>query len=166
MKTINMIQKIVSGGQTGADLAALITAKKFDIKTGGFAPKGWKTESGSNPYLCTRYNLVETSSEDYKERTEKNVLTTDATIIFYDTYSKGSYLTKITCEKKKKPYLLISSSKWDEEKEFMMAKFIFEIYLKKKRPIFINFSGNRESKSPGIEQRVINILENLFNKSI
>jgi hypothetical protein len=41
-------KKVISGGQTGADLTGLEEAHKRGIPTGGTVPKGCRTESGSN----------------------------------------------------------------------------------------------------------------------
>ncbi len=73
-----MIKKIISGGQTGADRAALDVALKFGIPHGGWIPKGRKTEKGPLPEM---YRLKEMPTESYKARTEKNVQESDGTLI-------------------------------------------------------------------------------------
>jgi len=65
-----MIEKIISGGQTGADRAALDVALKLGIPHGGWIPKGRKTEKGPLP---ERYRLKEMPTDSYEARTEKNV---------------------------------------------------------------------------------------------
>ena len=74
------ISKIISGGQTGADRAAMDFALENKIEIGGFVPKNRLAEDGriSEKYL----NLVETETEDYAERTELNVKNSDATLLF------------------------------------------------------------------------------------
>ncbi len=62
--------KIVSGGQTGADRAALDFAIAHGIPQGGWCPKGRKAEDGPIP---DRYQLKETPSDNYAQRTEWNV---------------------------------------------------------------------------------------------
>jgi ADP-ribosylglycohydrolase len=54
--------KIVSGGQTGADRAALDWAIKRGIPHGGWCPKGRKSEDGP---IDVRYQLNETPRADY-----------------------------------------------------------------------------------------------------
>src|ERR1700756_2207050 len=71
--------KIVSGGQTGADRAALDWARKHNLPCGGWCPKGWKAEDG--PINC-KYPLKETPSASYLQRTEWNVRDSDATVLF------------------------------------------------------------------------------------
>jgi hypothetical protein len=73
-----MIKKIISGGQTGADQAALDAAIKWDIPHGGWVPKGRRTESGP---LSNRYQLKEMPTDSYPSRTEQNVIDSDGTLI-------------------------------------------------------------------------------------
>jgi len=73
-----MIQKIISGGQTGADRAALDFAIKRGIPHGGWIPKGRKTEDGTLP---EKYHLLEMPTGSYSKRTEKNILDSDGTLI-------------------------------------------------------------------------------------
>ena len=73
-----MILKIISGGQTGVDRAALDTAIKLDLPHGGWVPRGRKTEDGRLP---DHYTVQELASSDYRERTERNVREADGTLI-------------------------------------------------------------------------------------
>ena len=73
-----MIEKIISGGQTGADRAALDVALKLDISHGGWIPKGRITEEGALP---EQYQMQEMLTESYADRTEKNVIDSDGTLI-------------------------------------------------------------------------------------
>jgi hypothetical protein len=74
-----LIAKIVSGGQTGADRAALDVAIGLGIATGGWVPRGRRAEDGAVP---GRYvGMDETESPDYAERTRLNVRDSDATLI-------------------------------------------------------------------------------------
>ena len=74
-----MITRIVSGGQTGADRAALDFAIAHKILHGGWCPKGRLAEDGP---IDRRYRLKETDMADYAERTERNVIDSDGTVIF------------------------------------------------------------------------------------
>ena len=73
-----MLKKIISGGQTGADRAALDTAIKLDIPHGGWIPKGRITETGPLP---ASYQLQEMPTDSYSKRTEQNVIDSDGTLI-------------------------------------------------------------------------------------
>ena len=74
-----MISKIISGGQTGADRAALDVALKFNIPHGGWIPKGRKTEDGTLP---DKYHLQEMPTASYPARTEKNVLDSNGLFLY------------------------------------------------------------------------------------
>lgn len=100
-----MLEQVISGGQTGADRIALIAAKHCKIKTGGYAPKGFKTEKGYEPRLLTALGLEETGNPHYSYRTELNVLKGDGTILFGNMESVGSRLTIAYLKKYKKPYI-------------------------------------------------------------
>ena len=132
--------KIISGGQTGADMGGLLAAKELGIETGGTAASRYLTEKGSNYELFNEYGL--TCFGSYHERTWENVKDSEATIIFGHTSSPGSKLTIRCCTTQGKP-LLINPN----EKE--LAEFLQEHQVK-----ILNIAGNRESKSPGIEQSV------------
>ena len=71
--------KIISGGQTGADRAALEFAIKQGIPHGGWCPKGRRSEDGQ---IDAKYQLQETPSSNYLQRTEWNVRDSDGTVIF------------------------------------------------------------------------------------
>ncbi len=87
-----MIKKIISGGQTGADQAALDVAIKLDIPHGGWITKGRLTEDGPLP---DKYNLQEMPTSSYPERTEKNILDSDGTLIIsHGKLTGGSALTR------------------------------------------------------------------------
>ena len=93
-----MIEKIISGGQTGADIAGLKFARDNGIPTGGSAPKGFMTETGSRPELRDLYNLRELNGS-YMDRTIRNVMDADGTVIFAEKMTDGSQLTLDTCIK-------------------------------------------------------------------
>lgn len=92
--------KIISGGQTGADLAGLWVGKLFGLETGGIAPLGFKTLLGNQPALKTIFELRESPKSDYRTRTVQNVKSGDVTLVFSrNMSSRGTVLTINTCEK-------------------------------------------------------------------
>ena len=104
-----IIKKIISGGQTGVDRAALDVALELELPCGGWCPKGRKAEDG--PIDC-RYPLRETNSSDYRVRTEKNVKDSDGTLILtWGAPTGGTAFTIKMAEKHKKPYLVFDLSK-------------------------------------------------------
>ena len=87
-----MIKKIISGGQTGADRAALDAAIESGFEHGGWAPKGMKAEDGRIP---DKYNLKEMPTSSYPKRTEQNIVDSDGTIIVsHGPLTGGSLLTQ------------------------------------------------------------------------
>ena len=108
--------KIVSGGQTGADRAALDWAIFHDIPHGGWCPKGRKAEDG---ILSAQYQLTETPSASYPQRTQWNVRDSDGTVIFTISakLSGGSKLTADAAIKFGKPWIHSRRQKvfWNEK---------------------------------------------------
>ena len=95
-----MIEKIISGGQTGADRAALDFALKCSIPHGGWIPKGRITEEGPLP---DKYHLKEMPTASYPARTEQNVIDSDGTLIFSRGKPTGGtdYTRKMVLKHKK-----------------------------------------------------------------
>src|ERR1022692_3703229 len=93
-----VLQKIVSGGQTGADRAALDFAIEHGIPHGGWCPKGRRSEEGP---IDVRYELKETPSTVYLQRTEWNARDSDGTVVFSigPTLSGGSKKTVSLAQK-------------------------------------------------------------------
>ncbi len=102
-----VITKLLSGAQTGADRAALDWASFHDIPHGGWCPKGRKAEDGTIP---SHYQLTETPSASYLQRTEWNVRDSDGTVIFTMAakLAGGSKRTAEFAKKHGKPLLHIS----------------------------------------------------------
>ncbi len=106
--TSTTIHKIVSGGQTGVDRAALDVAISFDIPHGGWCPKGRIAEDGRIPEL---YQLKENETKAYSKRTEQNVVDSDATLILYwSRLSGGTRLTHQLTTKYRRPSFLVDLS--------------------------------------------------------
>jgi hypothetical protein len=99
-----MIDKIISGGQTGADRAGLEAARALGIATGGFAPRGFLTEAGPDSSLAT-FGLVETSSAGYRSRTRLNARHSDGTVWFGNLGSPGWMCTRRGCVDADKPFI-------------------------------------------------------------
>jgi hypothetical protein len=139
-----MLTKIISGGQTGADRAALEWAKSVGLSTGGFMPRGFLAEDGNHPHFVDLYGIKEHSSPEYPPRTELNVQSADATLLFGRLSSSGTRLTKNLCLRYNKPYLAWGWPYPDPELSLMdLMDFMREYEV-------INVAGNRESKNRGI----------------
>lgn len=151
--------KIISGFQTGADIAGIRAAKDCLLETGGYIPKGYKTERGNKPEYKS-LGALEHSNSDYLGRTLKNVLISDATIIFDYQSSSGSKKTKYYCSVNNKPYLYLNKSKIDSKNiEEIILDFIKEYKI-------VNIAGNRESVANGLEKKVYKILIQVFKKLV
>ena len=153
-----MITKIISGGQTGADRAALDFAIRYNIPYGGWVPKGRRTEDGTLPEI---YQLQEMPTDEYSKRTDQNILDSDATLILSHAHlSGGSALTQSLAEKHGKPYIHIDLSKVDMRK----AGLIVNIWIQRYKIKVLNVAGPRTSKDPKIYQATFGLLEVLFMK--
>lgn len=101
--------KIVSGGQTGVDRAALDTALALGLAHGGWCPKGRRAEDGR---IDDRYQLVETEQEAYEVRTERNVMDSDGTLILYRSrLHGGTALTRSLAIEHEKPLFCVDLDK-------------------------------------------------------
>ena len=147
------VEKIVSGGQTGVDRAALDAAISLGIPHGGWCPKGRIAEDGVIP---SHYQLNETDSADYPTRTELNVIDSDATLILYrDELQGGTDLTRRLAKKHEKPYLLVDLS--ERMNAIAVRKWLHENDVR-----VLNLAGPRKSSVPGIEKTSQRFLERLL----
>ena len=89
-----ILEKIVSGGQRGADEGALQAGRLLSITTGGFAPPNFMTEDGPNPSLGLDYGLIAVDKDPkiYPIRTRLNVEHSDGTLWMGLTNSRGHYV--------------------------------------------------------------------------
>jgi len=158
-----MIAKIVSGGQTGADRGGLDAAILLGVPHGGWCPKGRKSEDGVIP---AHYNLVETRSADYLVRTEANIVDAHCTVVF--TFGKptgGSKRTVSFAETHQRPCLSVDlSTLTDEDAARSILGWLSPgglmmpgLPVPQPNPV-INVAGSRESKAPGIQQRVRDVM--------
>lgn len=142
--------QVFAGGQTGADRAALDWAIANGIPHGGWCPKGRKAEDGRIP---DDYRLKETASADYPERTARNVLDSDGTVIFtlVSKLGRGSRLTVKLAQKHAKPWLHIHGH--TQQPALLLTSFI-----QGHRIFRLNVAGSRASKEPGIGRFVQEVL--------
>ena len=158
------VSKIVSGGQTGVDRAALDVAVFLEIPHGGWCPRGRKAEDGS---ISNVYQLTETRSSSYVVRTEKNVAESDGTLILYrNSMSRGTALTASFTRRHVRPCLAIdiaSMQSSDSDEDWIKEK-VAEIHawLIQEAIETLNVAGPRESTSSGITADAHTLLLNAF----
>jgi hypothetical protein len=162
-----MIERVISGGQTGADQAAWRAAKAAGIATGGRMPRGFATEDGPRPEFAELYGARESGSPSYAYRTRMNVMDSDATIIFdtgknnsLESKSKGTQLAVRTAMERDKPSVVIVVElqvpsvlkRWEAMARWLIGKDVR----------VLNVAGNRESSAPGIGAWVEAYLAEVF----
>lgn len=146
------VEKIMSGGQTGADRAALDFAIVHVIPHGGWCPRGRKCEDGVIP---PRFGLRETPSTGYSQRTEWNVRDSDGTVIFTvaDRLAGGSRKTAQFACKLGKPWLHLSAERPGVDYAALLRWFVQRHQVK-----VLNVAGPRGSEEPTIAKFVASTL--------
>ncbi len=153
-------EKVISGGQTGADQAGLIAARRFGIATGGWMPKGFLTTAGPAPELAREYGLREHSG-GYADRTKANVQMADGTLRFAASFETlGEKCTLKWINYYSKPYFDIDWAAPPPVEE--VADWIRKNNIKT-----LNVAGNVEPKSKrsgafGITAWVVDYLGRVF----
>lgn len=150
---MSMLKRIISGGQTGVDRAGLDAAIRYGIPHGGSIPRGRRTEDGVLP---NHYNLTELSSTSYPARTEKNVVDSDATVIFsHGPLSNGSLLTQKKALLHNRPVLHLDLRRVDVKRAVNMLV----DFVRTKRVEVLNIAGPRASGDPYIYGATFSVLE-------
>lgn len=158
---------IISGGQSGADRAGLDAAIACGIPHGGWCPRGRWAEDGIIP---AKYQLTETNVRAVIVRTRKNVVDSDATLIFtYGPPRGGSHSTVEICRQYRRPWrhvdlrepddaaVVAAVSAWlsgvmrDKQAALLLPTAVDKVFR-------LNIAGSRQSSAPGIHARVCRIL--------
>lgn len=145
--------KIVSGGQTGADRAALDWAIARGIDHGGWCPRGRGARDGPIP---ARYHLDETGSARPAERTRLNVRDSEGTVVFTSGRSPGSQLAIREALRLGRPCLVLDPLATPN------CAVRLEKFCREHRIAVLNVAGDREDEDPGTGRFVRNILELAF----
>lgn len=152
-----MINKVISGGQTGADQSALKAAKECGLQTGGWLPAGCVTLEGPRPDLLVEYSMQE-HPKGYAYRTEANVRDSDGTVRFAKTFkSPGEICTMKAIRWFGKPHFDVDIAKPPDPKELMDWMAHHNIST-------LNVAGNSEQTAPGISQFVHDFLVRTFDR--
>ena len=145
--------KVVSGGQTGVDRAALDAAAAAGLARGGWCPRGRRAEDGP---IDAAYPLQETPSDDYAERTEWNVRDSDGTLVLTrGAASPGTAFTIEVARDLGRPLLVLDlAGEPDPERA--------RLFVEAERLGVLNVAGPRESQNPGIGAAARAFLLRLF----
>ncbi|MBR59255.1 MAG: molybdenum cofactor carrier [Myxococcales bacterium] len=144
------MRKIISGGQTGVDRAALDVALALNFPCGGSCPRGRLAEDGPIP---ARYPLEELSSRDYAQRTLQNVVDSDATLIITCMEATGGTAFTIRCaESRHRPFLIV-----DPREEGVASRVVQ--WLVQHEVDTLNVAGPRASKDETIHHLTFQMLQ-------
>ena len=160
-----MIGKVISGGQTGVDQAALRAAKACNIPTGGWAPKGFRTEDGPAQWLA-EFGLQEHASADYRVRTRANIREAGLTLILITRESELARGTALTLQ-----FAQVSRGQGIDHYVAVMSQ---PGAVERCRDVLmwfadgggsvVNVAGPRESESPGIGESAEKFLREVFQR--
>jgi hypothetical protein len=149
-----VITRIISGGQTGVDRAALDFAIASGLAHGGYCPKGRRSESGR---IADTYNLTECASPDYPMRTALNVQHSDGTLILTRGPPEGgTRMTVDLCLERDKPRFIV-------DLQHRLKTAAFAAWVAEHNIRTLNVAGPRESKQPGISGQTKAALAKLFD---
>ncbi len=151
--------RIISGGQTGADRAALNWAVRHRVPYGGWCPKGRRAEDGRIP---VRHKLRPTPSGGYLQRTEWNVCDSDGTLVvsLAPGVSAGSAKTLRLALRHRKPCLHLSKQLHGSQAGAFLRRFLRQHCIQR-----LNVAGPRASEEPTVGAFVRQVLDALLTQS-
>ncbi len=148
------LKKIISGGQSGVDRAALDAARALALPCGGWCPRGRRAEDGP---IDPGYPLGETPAEDYAQRTEWNVRDADGTLVLTrGDLTQGTAFTVELARRLAKPCLVLDLDQPRSDEPV-------RAWLEDHRIAVLNVAGPRESKCPGIYRDALVFLQDVLS---
>ena len=154
-----MIEKILSGGQTGVDRGALDAALDAGFPCGGWCPRGRRAEDGRIP---ARYPLDETASPRYVERTRRNVRDSDATLVLaWGEPRGGTRATVAFAGRMAKPCLVLDMSELGDDAAAARAG----AWIAAERVAALNVAGPRASLRPDARDRARRVVALLLDNA-
>ncbi|PVG81825.1 molybdenum cofactor carrier [Nocardioides gansuensis] len=151
-----VVVRLVSGGQTGADRAALEVAVRLGLEYGGWVPRGgWAEDLPTPPGVMALFPaLREAPSADPAERTRLNVRDSDATLVLRGegVASPGTDLTVAVAQELGRPCLVTPGDAAE------VAAWLADVHRELGRGLVLNVAGPRESTQPGIHQAARDLL--------
>lgn len=161
-----MIARVISGGQTGVDIAALRAARACGIATGGTMPKGFLTLDGPKPEWAQEFGLAEHDLPTYPPRTRQNVRDADITIqIARDLKSPGEKCTAnaVRDENALRSLIVLHADLAPIDDDIRAAIARMQMLRQRlKRDLVVNFAGNSEERVPGIERAAEGIVQRIL----
>lgn len=158
------LDKVISGGQTGADQGGLMAAKMHGIETGGWMPLGFKTLKGNAEWMKEIYGVQETQDTGYKTRTWRNVEDSDGTVRFASYFgSPGEICTLNGIKFHKKPHfdVLIYLDNLYISQPYIER---FILWLKENNIKTLNVAGNSHKTSQHIGTFTVHFLSHTFQQ--
>ncbi len=152
MKMFPMLTRIISGGQTGVDQAALGAAASLGISIGGWCPPGRICDDGIIP---SSFPLIETPNDrspnapdiPRSQRTEWNVRDSDGTLLFcrgeLEAQAPGTGWTAECAKRYAKPLLVVDPTALADVPRI-------HHWIDSRSIHTLNVAGPSESTSPGI----------------
>ena len=151
--------KIISGGQTGVDRAALDAAMKHGIECGGWCPAGRLDEFGRIP---DRYPVKELEHGGFEDRTRTNVRDSAATVVIYSGELRGGTAQTVQfCIEQEKPHQLIDAAQVSAQDATNLA---LDLVRKHKIDI-LNVAGPRQSEWPGGYDYAFRVMDIFLTRS-
>jgi hypothetical protein len=149
------LKKVISGGQTGVDRAALDCAIDHCVEHGGWCPRHRLAADGPIP---ARYQLQETDSAGYSQRTRLNVATADATLILMrGELVGGTRLTKRFADGLAKPLYMVDLQMEQEPQIAPVHRWLSDFNIQT-----LNVAGPSEERCPGIRDQAYGFLKKVF----
>ena len=143
------MSRLVSGGQTGVDRAALDVALALGIPCGGWCPRGRRADDGP---IDARYPLQETPSADYAMRTEWNVRDSDGTLVLTRGETQGGTALTVTLARQRgRPVLVVDLASEPDVR-------VVGDWLRREGIRVLNVAGPRERGAPGIHAESLRFL--------
>jgi hypothetical protein len=151
--------KVVTGGQTGVDRAAMDVALEFGLPIGGWCPRGRLAEDGQIP---TRYPLFETRTSEPHVRAQRNVEGSTATmIITRGAPIGGTRFTFEVARSMRRPVLVLDLANPFSENVARAVEWLDEV-----QPLVLNVAGPKESGAPGIADQTKKLLTAVLRRAV
>ncbi|MCS7021053.1 MAG: putative molybdenum carrier protein [Gemmataceae bacterium] len=156
------LKRVISGGQTGADIGGLKAAKACGIPTGGWMPKGFLTEDGPRPEYERLYGMFALSTSEYNKRTRRNVEFARGTLCIARRWNADGVAATIRyAEELNRPLLKVPYPQSPRSPNKVTPEEVYR-WLVDNNIFVLNVAGNRESNAEGIEQFTYEFLVQVF----